>query len=140
MRFVPFNGDFSQSKDFCLEDDLAEEMQGILWQLIKAAPGVFDDGDAPPSAVIEATDDVMDENDVARPFIEECLLADSSAVLPLPELEDSIQKYISLHKQSGGDLFDRIKDGVRARWAYGRRRTSQGNVRGLLGVRLRPTS
>lgn len=140
LRFVPFNGDFSQSKDFCLEDDLAEEMQGILWQLIQAAPSVFADGDAPPRAVIEATDDVMDENDVARPFIEECLLADSSAVLALPELEAEIQKYICTHKQSGGDLFDRIREGVRARWAYGRRRTAQGNIRGLLGVRVRPTS
>ena len=44
LRFVPFNGDFSKSKDFALEDDLGREMPGILWQLIKAAPHVFQNG------------------------------------------------------------------------------------------------
>ena len=94
LRFVPFNGDFSKSKDFTLEGDLAREMPGILWQLIKAAPAVFDNGDTPPAAVREATDDVVDENDVAQPFIEECL-EDADAVLQLPELETAIQKYIA---------------------------------------------
>jgi len=140
LRFVPFDGDFSKSRDFTLEDDLAQEMSGILWQLIKSAPSVFADGDNPPQAVIEATDDVMDENDVARPFIEECLLTEANSVLPLPELENSIQKYICTHKQSGDDLFDRIRAGVRARWGYGRKRTAQGNIRGLIGVRVRPAS
>lgn len=51
LRFVPFNGDFSKSKDFTLEDDLAQEMPGILWQLIKLAPAAFANGDDPPAAV-----------------------------------------------------------------------------------------
>ena len=59
LRFVPFNGDFSKSKDFGLEDDLAREMPGILWKLIKAAPAAFANGDEPPTTVREATDDVM---------------------------------------------------------------------------------
>ena len=29
LRFVPFDGDFSKSKDFTVEDDLAQEMPGI---------------------------------------------------------------------------------------------------------------
>ena len=141
LRFVPFNGDFSKSKDFMLEGDLAREMPGILWQLIKAAPAVFDNGDAPPAAVREATDDVVDENDVAQPFIEECL-EDADAVLQLPELETAIQKYIARHMQAGGDLFERILDGVRSKWHYGRkgRDVSGKQVRGLIGVRLRTTS
>jgi hypothetical protein len=47
LRLVPFTGDFSKSKDFSLEDDLSREMPGILWQLIKAAPAVFEHGDEP---------------------------------------------------------------------------------------------
>src|ERR1017187_7150031 len=94
LRFVPFNGDFSKSKDFTLEDDLAREMPGILWQLIKAAPDVMSNGDDPPSAVREATDDLMAENDVARPFIEECLADDPDAVTTLPEIEERIGKWI----------------------------------------------
>jgi P4 family phage/plasmid primase-like protien len=140
LRFVPFNGDFTKSKDFTLEDDLAREMPGILWQLIKAAPAVFANGDDAPAAVREATADVMDENDVAQPFIEDCLSEDADAVLPLPELEGAVQKYIAQNRQSGADLFERIVAGVRARWDYRRKRTARGNVRGLVGVKVRPAS
>jgi P4 family phage/plasmid primase-like protien len=142
LRFVPFNGDFSKSRDFTLEDDLAREMPGILWRLIKAAPDVFANGDDPPKAVREATDDVMDENDVARPFIEACLVDDHDAVTPLHEIEAAARKWIGGIVLQGDAQFDRIIQGVKAKWDYGRRRVGgRGNpVRGLIGVRLRPTS
>jgi P4 family phage/plasmid primase-like protien len=142
LRFVPFNGDFSQSKDFTLEDDLAREMPGILWRLIKTAPVVIVHGDNPPSAVKEATDDVMDENDVARPFIDACLIEDRDAVTPLPEIEAAARKWIGGVVISGDTQLERIIQGVKAKWDYGRRRIGgRGNpVRGPVGVRLRPTS
>lgn len=135
LRFVPFNGDFSKSKDFTLEDDLALEMPGILWQLIKAAPGVIANGDQPPSAVLEATADLMDENDVAGPFIEQCLLEDPAAVTPVPEIETAALKWDAANA-------GRIMEGIRARWSYGRKRVvgHQHPVRGLVGVRIRPSS
>jgi P4 family phage/plasmid primase-like protien len=92
LRFVLFNGDFSKSKDFTLEDDLAWEIPGILWQLIKAAPVVFASGDAPPASVLDATADLMDENDVARPFIEQHLEDAPDAVTAIPEIEALIVK------------------------------------------------
>lgn len=138
LRFVPFNGDFSKSKDFTLEDDLAREAPGILWQLIKAAPAVFKNGDMPPVAVREATDDVMDENDVARPFIEACLVDDPDAVTPLPDIEAAARKWIGGVVLSGDVQLDRIIQGVKAKWSYGRKRVAgrTNAVRGLLGVRL----
>jgi P4 family phage/plasmid primase-like protien len=136
LRFVPFNGDFSKSRDFTLEDDLAQEMPGILWQLIKAAPAVFANGDEPPSAVREATDDVMDENDTARPFIEECL-ADGEG-LTQEEMRGAIQNWIQ--KRRGlviGDTdFERILDGVRAKYSLGRFYRDGKQVRGFVGVLL----
>ena len=139
LRFVPFNGDFSQSKDFALEDDLAREMPGILWQLIKAAPGVLANGDEPPAAVREATDDVMDENDTAKPFIEQCLIEDPDAVTTTPDMKASIRKWIGGLVLDNAAL-DRIMEGIRARWTHGRWRTSSGQVRGFIGVRLRHSS
>jgi len=139
LRFVPFLGDFSKSKDFTLEDDLAAEMPGILWQLIKAAPAVFANGDEPPATVREATDDVMDENDTARPFIEQCLIEDPNAVTPTPEMEAAVRKWIGGLVLGSVDL-DRIMDGIRARWMHGRKRTPGGQIRGFIGVRLRPAS
>lgn len=142
LRFVPFNGDFSKSGDFTLEEDLAREMPGILWQLIKTAPGVFENGDAPPVAVREATDDVMDENDVARPFIEACLVDDPDSVTQLTELEAAARKWIGGVVLPGDAQLDRIIQGVRSKWNHGRKRVpGQPNaVRGLLGVRLLPSS
>ena len=139
LRFVPFNGDFSKSKDFTLEDDLARETPGILWQLIEAAPGIFANGDEPPAAVREATDDVMDENDTAKPFIEQCLVEDPIAVTPTPDMEAAVRKWIGGLVLDNTSL-DRIMDGIRARWIHGRKRTADGQVRGFIGVRLRPSS
>jgi P4 family phage/plasmid primase-like protien len=136
LRFVPFDGDFSKSKDFTVEDDLAQEMPGILWQLIKTAPAVFANGDEPPAAVREATDDVMDENDVARPFIEECLIDDPTAVTPIPEIEAAARKWVGGLDLEGASV-ERIMEGVRARWSYGRRRVDGSKVRGFLGVRVK---
>ena len=136
LRFVLFNGDFSKSKDFTLEDDLAREIPGILWQLIKAAPVVFANGDAPPASVLDATADLMDENDVAAPFIEQHLEDAPDVVTAIPEIEAFILK-----SGYGADV-DRIMQGIKARWAYGRKRVAGHShpLRGLIGVRIRPTS
>ena len=136
LRFVPFNGDFSKSKDFTLEDDLAREIPGILWRLIKDAPAVFADGDNPPAAVLEATADLMDENDVARPFIEKCLVDDPDAVTPLANIEAAIQKWLGGMVIGGDESMSRIMQGVRARWNYGKKGPRGQQVRGLIGVRL----
>jgi P4 family phage/plasmid primase-like protien len=134
LRFVPFNGDFSKSRDFTVEDDLAREMPGILWQLIKIAPDVFANGDNPPLAVREATDDVMDENDVARPFIDECLIVDPEAVTPLGDIESAVRKWMGLTIDE--PRVGRIMEGVRARWNHGRKGPRGKQVRGLIGVRV----
>ncbi len=75
----------------------------------------------------------MDENDVARPFIEQHLEDAPDAVTSMAEIEALIVK--SGH---GADV-DRIMQGIKARWTYGRRRVvgQLHPVRGLLGVRAR---
>jgi phage/plasmid-associated DNA primase len=137
LRFVPFRADFSGHEDLALETTLEAEMPGILWGLIKTAPEVFG-GDNPPLAVRDATDDVMDENDVASPFIEECLEVDPEAITPVPEIEAAIQQW-NIKLAHGNPDQSRILAGVKSRWQYGRKRIAgQGNpIRGLLGVRLR---
>jgi P4 family phage/plasmid primase-like protien len=137
LRFVPFSADFTGREDLALENTLEAEMPGILWRLIKIAPDVFN-GDKPPLAVIDATDDVMDENDVARPFIEACLVDDPDAVTPMAEIEAAIQKWVGTLVIGSPDL-SRVKEGVKARWRYSRKRIAghPHPVRGLVGVRVR---
>ena len=136
-RFVPFRADFSGREDLALESTLEAEMPGILWRLIKAAPEVFN-GDNPPMAVRDATEDLMDENDVAGPFIDECLEPDPDAVTPIPDIEAAIQKWMGTLVIGGPDL-RRVLDGVKSRWQYRRKRIAghPHPVRGLVGVRLR---
>jgi P4 family phage/plasmid primase-like protien len=146
LVFVPFNADFTNSGDMTLEDDLKREAPGILWKLIQLTPSVFERGIEPPASVLEASEDVIAENDTAKPFIEAWLVEDAQAVTPVPEIEDAVKNWLGGSYRLGlgplvtGDMrFDRIMEGVRARWSYGRKRIG-GNkhpVRGLLGVRVR---
>jgi putative DNA primase/helicase len=137
LVFVPFNGDFSKSTDMTLEDELAREAPGILWKLIQAAPEIFEHGIQPPASVKDATDDLMDENDIAAPYIEARLTDDADAVTQIPEIENDIKKYLCGIVVGSDARLDRIMVGVRARWPYGRKRVAGQLVRGLLGVRIR---
>ena len=143
LVFVPFNADFSNSKDMTLEDDLEREKPGILWKLLKAAPGVFLRGVEPPASVLDATADVMDENDTAQPFIESQLEGVADWVTPIPEMKDAIVKWFGhghgLRLGTDTDV-ERILQAVRAKWDYGRKRVDGVLIRGLIGVRVRPSS
>ena len=135
LRFVPFRADFSGREDLHLEDALAAEMPGILWRLIKLAPTVFGSGDKPPAVVVDATDDVIAENDVAAPFIAECLDADPNGIVQVPEMQAAIDRWVGL--SIGGTDARRVLEGVKARWAQGRKRVDGVQVRAYLGVRVR---
>lgn len=140
LRFVGFDADFSNSKDLTLEDDLRSEAPGILWKLIQVAPRIFTHGDEPPASVLDATADLVDENDVAAPFIEQCLIEDAAWVSPIPEIRTAAEKWLGRMTMFGDSRVDAIMAGVKARWTYGRRRVNDMQIRGLIGVRVRETS
>jgi P4 family phage/plasmid primase-like protien len=140
LVFVPFHADFTNSGDMTLEEDLKQEMPGILWKLIQAAPGVFARGVEPPESVLDATADVMDENDVARPFIEKWLIEDTDAVTPVPEIRAAAEKWLGGGTMIGEARIDAVMEGVKGRWSYGRKQVSGVQTRGLIGVRVRPSS
>ena len=140
LVYVPFRVSFQGREDLQLEAKLRVEAPGILWKLIQAAPPVIARGLQPPLSVQEAGADLLAENDTAAPFIEQCLVEDADAVLPLADLKDAVVKWRgSGLVLSDGDV-DRVVQGVRARWPYSRKRVATGNLRGLIGVRLRPSS
>ena len=139
LVFVPFHADFTNAVDLNLEDDLKREMPGILWKLIKTAPRVFARGVEPPASVLDATADVLDENDVARPFIEQCLIEDADAVTTVPEIENAVKKWLTGIVMMGDHRLDAIMDGIKGKWSYGRRQVNGVQTRGLIGVRVRPT-
>jgi vacuolar-type H+-ATPase subunit E/Vma4 len=95
--------------------------------------------------VLDATADLMDENDVAKPFIEQCL-EDADAVTPITEIAAAAQKWlgggltVGFNGHTEDTRLDQIMSGVKARWSYGRKRINGEQVRGLIGVRVRPAS
>jgi len=140
LVFVPFEADFTNSKDMTLEADLKREGSGILWKLLQITPAVFERGVEPPLSVLDASEDVLAENDTAKPFIDECLMEDTDAVTPVPDIQAAVQKWIGKILLPDNSTMDRIMDGVRARWSHGRKWIGGRKgyqVRGLLGVRLR---
>jgi P4 family phage/plasmid primase-like protien len=136
LIFVPFHADFSNSSDMTLETDLAREMPGILWKLIQAAKSVFKEGVAQPTSVREATADLLDENDAAAPFIEQRLVDDPEAVTTTAEMQDAVQKWLG--RMMANDAIDRIMEGIKAKWSYGRKRLKgdKNQTRGFIGVRV----
>jgi P4 family phage/plasmid primase-like protien len=142
LVFVPFNGDFANSGDMTLEEDLRAESQGILWKLIQLTPSIFEQGIRPPASVLEATEDVMEENDTAKPFIEECLIQEAGAVTPVVVIEDAVRKWLGRLLMPGDQQFDKIMDGIRTRWSKRRKRVG-GHPHPLmcfLGVSVRPNA
>jgi P4 family phage/plasmid primase-like protien len=138
LIFVPFEADFSDSKDTTLEDDLAREMPGILWKLIKAAPGVFEQGIQPPPSVLEAGADVLDENDLGAPFIEQCLIEDAEAWTPVAEMEAAVKKFIGGGFMVDEAQFDQIMAAVQSRWPKKRKHIGEKKQgRFFIGVGLR---
>ena len=140
LVFVPFNADFTDSKDLTLEDDLKREAPGILWKLIQTAPSIFVSGIQPPSAVLDATADLVDENDVAAPFIEQRLVADPEAVTPREEMQDAVRKWLG--RMMADDAVERIMEGIKMRYAIGRKRVKGSKTipRGFIGVRILSSS
>lgn len=136
LIFVPFHADFSNSGDMTLETDLAREMSGILWKLIQAAPSVFTRGVEPPSSVLDATADVLDENDVAAPFIEQRLVEDPEAVTTQQEMREAVRKWLG--RMMADAEVERIMDGIKSKWSYGRKRLKgdKNQTRGFIGVRV----
>ena len=130
---MPFSATFDGREDLTLENRLAEEAPGVLWRLIRLCPALMaGEADKPPVAVLDATDDLLDENDVSAGFIEECLEPDSDSVTTLEDMRAAVIRW------GRGDL-DRVMTGVRARWPHGRKRLPgrTHQVRGLVGVRIR---
>ena len=137
LRFVPFLARFEgDSIDHALETTLEREMSAILYRLMKVTPGVWN-GDKPPACVLQETADLLDENDVARPFIEACLIEDSDAVVPVQAVSEAVSRWQGLKVADP----KRIMDGLRSRYQTARKRAGTANaVSCFVGIRLAETS
>jgi P4 family phage/plasmid primase-like protien len=127
--FVPFKADYSDraKQDATLETTLSAEAPGILAQLVSICPDVIVNGLRPPAIVLDATSELLQENDIATQFREDVLMDTVGQNVALTDMETAIQKWlnggtgvVARASQYGG--VDRVLDGLKARYEYKRLR------------------
>jgi putative DNA primase/helicase len=127
--FVPFKADYSDraKQDATLETTLSAEAPGILAQLISLCPDVIANGLRPPAIVLDATSELLQENDIATQFREDMLIDAMGNNVALANMESAVQKW--LNGGTGGLMvrasqyvggIDRVLAGLKAKYEYKR--------------------
>lgn len=149
VYFVPFLADFSDraKQDPNLETLLRAEAPGILSQLIALCPDVIENGLQAPAIVTDATSELLEENDLAKQFAEDILIATPGKNVSFDAMENAVHSWLlgdtggglTAHAQSYNKQADRIMAELKARYPYKRLRPEGKNGRRVhffLNVRL----
>lgn len=127
--FVPFKADYSDraKQDATLETKLSAEAPGILEQLISLCPDVIANGLRPPAIVLDATSELLQENDIATQFREDMLVDTVANNVALADMESAVQKWLNggtggltvrASHYAGG--IDRVIAGLKVKYEYKR--------------------
>ncbi len=93
---IPFRACFLAKPDLTLQDKLKAELPGILHRLITLAPTVISNGLQPPAAVLDETEELFDELDVAKQFADDCLDFDLAARTTNEEMQAAVTRWLHL--------------------------------------------
>jgi P4 family phage/plasmid primase-like protien len=126
--FIPFLADYSdvRKQDKQLESDLKAESAGILHKLITVCPDVIQNGLRAPRSVRDATDELFDELDVTKQFVEERIREAPESFVSRSDMEAAIKKWMGFVVGDGDRRVNQILDGLRAQCRYERRREEGG--------------
>jgi putative DNA primase/helicase len=115
-----------------LRDRLLAEADGILQWAIAGCLAWQRIGLAPPSKVLEATDEYRLDEDVLKLFIEDCCLEQPHVNCTTGDLYEAFKEWAERH---GEEMLSQTKFGRRIR-ERGFRQTRIGSVRGWSGIQL----
>jgi phage/plasmid-associated DNA primase len=143
LHFVPFLGDFSGDKgDRFIEEKLWAEREGILHKLVQGCVETKRAGLQPPTAVRAATEELMEELDLAGQFIADRMVitgADDD-LTPRSEVETAIRSWLSGMVVGDDWRVERIIFDLKTRFRYERRWIGKERPWGFIGLRLAPAS
>ncbi len=139
LHFVPFLGDFSGDKgDRFIEEKLWAEREGILHKLVQGCVETKRGGLQPPTAVRAATEELMEELDLAGQFIADRVVitgADDDFT-PRTEVETAIRSWLSGIIVGDDWRVERIISDLKTRFRYDRRWVGKERPWGFIGLRL----
>ncbi|MGD0791814.1 MAG: phage/plasmid primase, P4 family [Terriglobales bacterium] len=152
-HFVPFLADYRDPKkqDPNLDATLQAEAPGILAQLIRLCPDVIANGLRAPKTVMDATAELLEENDLAKQFQEDTLTDAPGKHVSFEAMEQAIETWLSgaeagpltvrVHGQNR--QAERIMAELKVRYSYKRMRPEGKHgrqVRCFLDVTFREES
>jgi len=96
VHFIPFKASFVGREDATLEATLHNaELGGIVRRLIQLAPDVLLNGLRPPAVVVDETEQLFDELDDVKQFIEERLVVDTSGAVRRADMQDAVRGWLT---------------------------------------------
>ena len=140
VHFIAFLADYSDvsNQDKRLESDLQVEAAGVLHKLITVCPDVIQNGLRAPRSVRDATDELFDELDVTKQFVEERVREAPESFVSRDDMEEAVKKWMGF-VVDGDRRVNQILDGLRSQFKYDRRRLESGErPYCFIGVDLAP--
>jgi len=132
VYFVPFLADYSDvaRQDPDLETTLAAEAPGFLAKLIALCPDVIANGLQAPKSVTDATSELLEENDVARQFQEDMLVAAPGKNIAFDAMQSAVESWLSgskpgaltIHSHRQNKQTERIIAELKMKYGYKRLR------------------
>lgn len=96
IKMIPFNVQIPEAeRDPHFEQQLEEELPGILRWAVEGCYNWLQEGLNPPQEIIDATNAYRDEMDILTDFIEECCVILPSAKVTVKDLYEEFQKWCS---------------------------------------------
>ncbi len=128
VHFIPFLADYSDvsKQDKRLESDLKGEAAGVLHKLIAVCPDVIQSGLRAPRIVRDATDELFEDLDVTKQFLEEHVHEAPGSFVSRSDMEAAIRQWVGFVVGDGDRRVSQIFDGLKAQCKYDRRRVEGG--------------
>lgn len=138
LHFVPFLGDFSGDKgDRFIEEKLWAECEGILHKMVQGCIETKRNGLQPPAAVRAATEELMEEMDLAGQFIADRVIAGTEEdFTSRAEVEVAIRSWLGGTVVGEDWRTERIISELKTRFRYDRRWIGKERPWCFIGLKL----
>lgn len=137
VNLILFNVVFKgKGKDLKLSDALKKERSGILSWMIEGCLEWQKQGLAPPSAVVEATDQYLSNEDTLGSWIEDCCVRGTNTHTATEKLYQSWRYWAEQHGAYVGDVKKFVGKLESSGFSYNKKRDGDKYVRGYRGLKL----
>ena len=135
LHLVPFTRSFEAVKNVNLKEELLEEAGSILQWMIKGCLAWQHDGLAPPSSVVDYTNEYFEEADDLKNWIEQNCVPEKGAWTANSDLFSDWRMFCQEARIFVGTQKDLVENLVRE--GFQKKKNPRGDKRGIAGLKLR---